>query len=67
MSSLTSSELFQIIIPILVIQLSLMIFCLIRLSKDKVKYLPKWAWALIIILGELLGPIIYLIIGREKE
>ena len=67
MTNLTSTELLQIIIPIIVIQLSLMIFCLFKLSKDTVKYLPKWLWALIIILGELLGPIIYLIFGREKE
>jgi len=64
---LTSTEILQIAIPIIIIQLSLMVFCLFKLSKDSVKYLPKWAWALIIILGELLGPIVYLIIGREKE
>jgi hypothetical protein len=67
MTNLTSTELLQIVIPIIVIQLSLMIFCLFKLSKDAVKYLPKWVWALIIIFGELLGPIIYLILGREKE
>lgn len=57
----------KLIMPLIIIQLLLMIFCLYRLSKDKVKYLPKWLWALIIIFGELLGPIIYLIIGREKD
>ena len=67
MTNLTSTELLQIIIPIILIQLSLMVFCLFRLYKDRVKYLPKWAWALIIIFGELLGSIAYLILGREKE
>lgn len=67
MTALTSTEIFQIAVPIIIIQLVLMIFCLLKLSKDATKYLPKWLWALIIIFGELLGPIAYLIIGREKE
>ena len=67
MTNLTTTELLQIAIPIIVIQLSLMVFCLLKLSRDIVKYLPKWAWALIIILGQLVGPVVYLILGREKE
>lgn len=67
MANLTSTEILQIAIPIIIIQLSLMIFCLFKLSKDIVKFLPKWLWALIIIFGELLGPIAYLIFGREKD
>jgi hypothetical protein len=55
------------IIPLVLIQLILVIVCLVDLfRREKVRYLPKWAWAIIIILGELLGPIIYLIIGREE-
>jgi uncharacterized protein YybS (DUF2232 family) len=67
MTNLSSTEIIQMLIPLIVIQLGLMIFSLFRLYKDKAKYLPKWLWALIIIVGELLGPIIYLIFGREKE
>jgi hypothetical protein len=57
-----------LLIPLVVIQLVLMIVCLIDLSKrTKVRGLPKWAWAIIIVLGELLGPIIYLFVGRMEE
>jgi uncharacterized membrane protein YdjX (TVP38/TMEM64 family) len=45
------------IIPLVLIQLILVIVALVDL--------PKWLWAVIIILGELIGPIVYLIIGRE--
>lgn len=62
-----SGDMIKLILPMIIIQFALMIFCLFLLRKDRVRYLPKWAWALIIILGELLGPIIYLILGREKE
>jgi hypothetical protein len=67
---LTPFEQFQqylpFIIPLVLIQLILVIVCLVDLvRREKTRYLPKWAWAIIIILGELLGPIIYLVIGRE--
>jgi hypothetical protein len=55
------------IIPLVLLQLILMVVALVDLSKrEKVRGLPKWAWAIIIILGELIGPIIYLIAGREE-
>lgn len=55
------------IIPLVVLQLILMIIALLDLSKrEKVKWLPKWLWTIIIIFGELVGPIIYLVLGREE-
>ncbi len=39
--------------------------CLVDLRRRKVRHLPKWAWALIILLGSFpIGAIIYLIVGR---
>ena len=67
MDNLTTIELFKIFLPLIIIQLALMTFCLLKLSKDNVKYLPKWIWVLIIVFGELLGPIVYLLLGRERE
>jgi DMSO reductase anchor subunit len=57
-----------LLIPLLVIQLVLVIVCLVDLARRaKVRGLPKWAWALIILLGELIGPIVYLFVGRIDE
>lgn len=54
------------IIPLVLIQLTLMIIALVDLiRREKTRWIPKWAWAIIIILGELIGPIAYLIFGRE--
>lgn len=54
-----------LIIPLVVIQLGLMIFSLVDLSKrETVRHLPRWGWALVIIFGELVGPVVYLVIGR---
>ncbi len=56
-----------LIIPLLLIQIGLAIFALIDLSKREKTRGPKWMWALIIIFGELLGPIVYFIAGRTEE
>ena len=56
-----------LIIPLLLIQLSLMVFALIDLAKREKTRGPKWLWALIIIFGELFGPIIYFVVGRTEE
>ena len=55
------------VIPLVVLQLVLMIVALLDLARrEKPRYLPKWAWAIIIVLGELVGPIVYLVIGRGE-
>ncbi len=39
--------------------------CLVDLRRRQVKHLPKWGWALIILLGNFpIGVIIYLVVGR---
>jgi hypothetical protein len=54
------------IIPILLIELILIIIALVDLSRrEKVRYLPKWAWVLLIIFIQFIGSIGYLIFGRE--
>ncbi len=56
-----------LIIPLVILQLILIVVALVDLSKrEKVRWLPKWAWAIIIIVGELVGPIVYLVAGREE-
>lgn len=65
--TINSEDFLKLILPLIVVQLSLMIFCLYKLKNDKVKYLPKWAWCVIIVLFNFIGPILYLIIGRERD
>jgi hypothetical protein len=66
-TDMNNAEIVKLLMPIIVLQLGLIVFCLYRLTKDKVKYLPKWAWALIILFVNLFGPVIYLFIGRERD
>ncbi|NLS78644.1 MAG: PLDc_N domain-containing protein [Chloroflexi bacterium] len=54
------------IVPIVVLQLILMVVALLDLVRRERTRGPKWMWALIIVAGELLGPIAYLVFGREE-
>jgi hypothetical protein len=57
-----------LLIPILIVLLALDVFCLVDLFRsEEGSYLPKWAWAIVIILMHLLGPIGYLIFGRKRH
>lgn len=59
-------DIIKLLAPVIILEVVLMGFCLYRLKLDKVKYLPKWAWALIIIFIQLVGSIAFLLIGRER-
>lgn len=55
-----------LIIPIVLLQLGLQIWALVDLAKRDNVNGPKWVWALIIVLGEFLGAIIYFIVGKKE-
>lgn len=55
------------LIPILIVVLAFDVFCLVDLFRaEEVRYLPKWAWAIIIVIHPLVG-IGYLIFGRKRH
>jgi drug/metabolite transporter (DMT)-like permease len=58
-----------IFLPLLAIQLLLVLVALRDLLRPerRVKGDNKWLWALIIVLGEVLGPLLYFAVGRENE
>ncbi len=56
-----------IIAPILVIQLILLVIALIDLVKINETNGPKWVWALVIIVFNIVGPILYFVVGRKQS
>ena len=58
---------FAILVPILLIQLGLLVWALYDLTRPtrKVKGDSKVVWALIIIFINIIGPILYFLVGRE--
>jgi hypothetical protein len=56
-----------LIVPLLLMQLALMAAALFDLSRRQQTKGPKWMWVIIIVLGELVGPVVYFLIGRVDE
>ena len=59
-------ELIPFLIPIAILQLGLVIFALIDVARREKTRGPKWVWVLVILFVNLIGPIVYLIFGREE-
>lgn len=56
----------SLLIPIVLIQLALMIIALADLiRRDRTKG-QKWVWALVIVFFNIIGPVVYLMVGREE-
>lgn len=57
-----------LLIPVVLIELTLLIIALIDLVKrEYVRGGNKIIWALVIIFISMVGPIVYLIIGRQEK
>lgn len=62
------AEIIKIAWPVIVLQLGLQVYALIDLYKrKKTKNLSVLAWAIIIIIGEIVGPVLYLMLGRSED
>ena len=55
------------LIPLILLQLVLMIVALLDLIRRKRAKGPKWLWAIVIIFINIIGPIVYLLFGREES
>ncbi|WP_175638244.1 PLDc N-terminal domain-containing protein [Metabacillus schmidteae] len=56
-----------IIAPIFVLQLILLVTAIVSCLRQEETYGPKWLWILIIIFINILGPILYFVIGRKND
>lgn len=57
----------NIVAPLIAIQLILMIIALVACIKAEYTNGPKWLWVIIIVLLNLLGPIAFFIFGRRND
>ncbi len=62
----TIMKILPLLIPVLLIELGLLVTALVDLIRRERTRGPKWAWALVILLFQLFGPIAYLVLGREE-
>lgn len=61
-----STPILLLVLVLAVVQFVLQFYSLIDLwRRDRVAELPKWVWVLVIVLGNLLGALLYLGVGRK--
>lgn len=56
-----------LLIPLIIVQLGLVVIALWDLIKRDETRGPKWVWVLVILFINFIGPIVYLVVGREDE
>ena len=67
LDSLSFAEFGAILLPLLAIQLSLMIWALVDLvRRERVRGGSKLVWVMVILLLNFIGPILYLVWGRNE-
>jgi hypothetical protein len=68
MADLKPEQIIALLAPIIVIQFGLMIAALVDLERGerRVRGGSKLVWALVIIIVNILGPILYFVAGREE-
>lgn len=67
MSELLNGIPWGLIAPILGIQLLLMVIALVSCIREEKTNGPKWLWILVILFINILGPVLYFVIGRRNE
>ncbi|MFX3632680.1 MAG: PLD nuclease N-terminal domain-containing protein [Candidatus Pristimantibacillus sp.] len=73
MNSISTSDweliekLIPILAPVMIIQLILIVTALIACARAEHTTGPKWMWVLLIIFIQILGPVMFFIVGRRKE
>ncbi|WP_438432530.1 PLD nuclease N-terminal domain-containing protein [Gorillibacterium sp. sgz500922] len=59
----------KLLLPVFILQLILMVIAvtdLIRSEPARIRG-SKWLWAIVIVLGEVLGPVVYFVAGRRND
>ena len=57
-----------LLVPLILLELGLLIWALVDcLKRERVKGGNKIVWILVIVLVNFIGPILYLLLGREED
>lgn len=53
--------------PIIILDIILVITALVSCLKEENTNGPKWMWVLIILFINLVGPVLFFVLGRQKQ
>jgi len=67
-ASIDLGRFIALLVPLILVELGLIAFALYDLvRRERVKGGNKWLWGVLIVFFSLIGPIIYLVLGREED
>jgi uncharacterized membrane protein YczE len=55
------------LVPVAILLVGFVVYCVVDIVRHEVKYIPKWAWILISCASIPVGGIIYLLVGRDSN
>lgn len=55
------------LVPVIVLLLAFVGYCVVDVVRGEVQYLPKWAWILICVASVPIGGVVYLLVGRARR
>lgn len=56
-----------LIAPLLILQLVLALVAIVDILRAHETRGPKWIWMIVSLLGSMIGPILYFIVGRKNQ
>lgn len=62
-----TSELIKMLIPYFVVQYGFALYCIIDIIRKGTDSLSKPVWIAIVFFSGIIGPVLYLLIGRRKD
>lgn len=62
-----TTNIIMLLIPVILIVYSLVAFCVVKILKEGTSNLNKFGWIAIVVVGNLLGSISFLLFGRRRD
>ncbi|HHU29774.1 MAG: PLDc N-terminal domain-containing protein [Bacillota bacterium] len=63
---IVTRELILMLLPVIVLQLGLAVYCAVKIFTEGVQNLNRRVWLLICLIN-LIGPITFLLVGRKRD
>lgn len=58
----------ELIVPVVVLLLGFLVYCLVDVFRaPAVRFLPRWAWAVVCLISVPTGGLVYLFVGRDPN
>ena len=62
-----TKDMLLILSPLILLQLGLAVYCGVKIFREGVQNLNRWAWLFICLLVNIIGPVLFLLVGRKRE